>query len=180
MYLDHEPGAFLSSSERDAVLFTFSLVSVLSSVQLKIFFSTSWKYSTKSVHLIRAANLFMKATSLIINLNAVCGFPIPLEAVNGHNYWQGSIVQQLYQYLNVDKKTTLDLVKKVYSCLKDQRIAKESLDKFAHVLHDWVELGLIETQIYVEFEALMTSSGTPSKPFLDLTKLKDEINQIGS
>uniref|UniRef100_A0A8D9A8W0 Constitutive coactivator of peroxisome proliferator-activated receptor gamma n=1 Tax=Cacopsylla melanoneura TaxID=428564 RepID=A0A8D9A8W0_9HEMI len=161
LYLDYEPGAFLSSSERDAVLFTFSLVSVLSSTQLHTFLQSPQQFMSKaeSNHLIRAANLFMKTTQLIINLNAVCGFPIPLEAVNGHNYWQGSVVQLFYQFLYGHQKRPLDLYYTLCSILKvngpstvyniNRNSDKKSspLYKFVRVMHGWTELGLLNDDL---------------------------------
>ncbi|KAL1455636.1 hypothetical protein WDU94_009718 [Cyamophila willieti] len=157
LYLGHEPGAYLTRRERDCVLFTFTIVSVLSSDQVKTFSKNFKSITAKkavTVELIRAANLFMKTTQLIINLNAVCGFPIPLKFVDGHNYWQGTILQQLYQFLYIKQKHILELFKEVCHCLKledreEEKYARPregfcSLYKFLFVMNCWIELGLFD------------------------------------
>uniref|UniRef100_A0A8D9B5Z9 Constitutive coactivator of peroxisome proliferator-activated receptor gamma n=1 Tax=Cacopsylla melanoneura TaxID=428564 RepID=A0A8D9B5Z9_9HEMI len=170
LYLDHQPGAFLSSSERDAILFTFSLVSLSRPVQVAMFNLKEqeglplFNRKADSVNLIRAANLFMKTTQLIVNLNAVCGFSIPLEAANGHNYWEGSIVQQFYHYLEYEGKHAVDLFNAVCSSLKHTGIAHDSLGKssdkysalcnFVHVMYCWTVFGLYDVTLSKVTEAM--------------------------
>uniref|UniRef100_A0A8D9BM70 Constitutive coactivator of peroxisome proliferator-activated receptor gamma n=1 Tax=Cacopsylla melanoneura TaxID=428564 RepID=A0A8D9BM70_9HEMI len=170
LYLDHEPGAFLSTVERHSVLFTFSLVSLLSSNQVKKFLNLNKK--AESVELIRVANLFMKTSQLIVNLNALCGFSLgsnytthnKLNDLNCHNYWQGSIAQQFYHYFSEGNKQPLDLFNSLCSILKHtiksgffpQRTqylssSHESiLYKFVNMMNCWTQLEL--------FDELMTKA----------------------
>uniref|UniRef100_A0A8D8X5R5 Constitutive coactivator of peroxisome proliferator-activated receptor gamma n=1 Tax=Cacopsylla melanoneura TaxID=428564 RepID=A0A8D8X5R5_9HEMI len=170
LYLDHEPGAFLSTVERHSVLFTFSLVSLLSSNQVKKFLNLNKK--AESVELIRATNLFMKTSQLIVNLNALCGFSLgsnytthnKLNDLNCHNYWQGSIAQQFYHYLSEGNKQPLDLFNSLCSILKHtiksgffpQRTQflssrhESILYKFVNMMNCWTQLEL--------FDELMTKA----------------------
>uniref|UniRef100_A0A8D8Z9N2 Constitutive coactivator of peroxisome proliferator-activated receptor gamma n=1 Tax=Cacopsylla melanoneura TaxID=428564 RepID=A0A8D8Z9N2_9HEMI len=168
LYLDHEPGAFLSTMERHSVLFTFSLVSLLDSNQVKKFLNLNKK--AESVELIRATNLFMKTSQLIVNLNALCGFSLGsnstthnlLNDLNCHNNWQGSIAQQFYHYFSEGNKQPLDLFNSLCSILKhtvnsgffprrQSSFSHESiLYKFVNMMNCWTQLEL--------FDELMTKA----------------------
>lgn len=159
LYLEAEhessPLVYLSSMERSGVLLTFTLVSILTPTELKQFEKNSPELNKKAddVKLIRIANLFMKGTQLIINLNAVCGFPIPLEKLGGHNFWQGSILQSLYAYLdgqtNMRKllevvRTSLKQMDTAQNSLRTSQQSSSPLHKFDLLIKTWTDLALCD------------------------------------
>lgn len=146
---------YQSFEERLSVLLTFSLVSILTPSELEQFIKISPGFTSKAedVNLIRIANLFMKATQLIINLNAVCGFPIPLDKVDGHNFWQGSVLQHLYAYLHGRRDLT-HLVATVRDSLRRMGIThrlrtsqdnNSPLHRFDLLMDAWTQLNLYKT-----------------------------------
>lgn len=145
IYLESDQHAYLHPSERHAVLFTFSTVSVLSQQQVEAFSHPKLKPGS-AVPLMRAANMFRRAAQVMINLNAVCGFPISVEWVDGHNFWQGRFVQMFYEYLYTRNKSPLSLFNVIVEALQ-KLDCPLALERFTHLMHLLAELKLVDERV---------------------------------
>uniref|UniRef100_A0A8D8LK43 Constitutive coactivator of peroxisome proliferator-activated receptor gamma n=2 Tax=Cacopsylla melanoneura TaxID=428564 RepID=A0A8D8LK43_9HEMI len=147
IYLDSDRYAYLHACERDAVLLTFTTISVLTQPQVEAFSHPQLKRGD-CIPLMRAANMFRRATQVMINLNAVCGFPIPVEWLDGHNYWEGRFVQMFYQFLYNEKQSQWDLYQVIVEAIqKLDDCEPATLERFTHVINILVDLRLVDVKL---------------------------------
>ncbi|KAL1464123.1 hypothetical protein WDU94_003798, partial [Cyamophila willieti] len=147
IYLDSDRYAYLHAIERDAILFTFTTVSVLTQCQVEAFNHPRLKRGD-CVPLMRAANMFRRANQVMINLNAVCGFPIPVEWLDGHNYWEGRFVQMFYQFMYNEKQSQLDLYQVILEAIQIlDDCVPITLERFTHLMDILVDLRLVDGKL---------------------------------
>ncbi|KAI5713047.1 hypothetical protein M8J75_013347 [Diaphorina citri] len=141
IYLEADSHAYLHPSERDAILFTFTTVSVLTRNEVQSFKHHRLKRST-AVPLMRAANMFRRAAHVMINLNAVCGFPIPVQWVDGHNFWQGTLVQLFHNFLYYQNHSQRELYQVIVEVIRTFD-SSSVVDRFKNLIQSVAELNLL-------------------------------------